>query len=286
MTSLITARGLTKKYGRFRAVDEVDFEIRPGRIIGLVGPNGAGKSTVLKTILGLVRFQGDLRVLGRDPRSERAELMREVSYIADIASLPDWIRVDQLLEHLEATHPAFDRDKALNFLARTEIPRRKKVRQLSKGMKTQLHLALVMGIDARLLILDEPTLGLDIIYRREFYAQLLNEYFDEQRTILVTTHQIEEIEHILSDVMFIDAGRIVLDTPIDDIAHRFVQLRVGREHANEARELGPIYETDQLDQAIMIFDDPDRAALGRFGTLSTPHLADLFVAYIKGTHHA
>ena len=204
MKALVTAKGLTKNYGRFRAVDHVDFEIKPGRIVGLVGPNGAGKSTTLKAILGLIKYRGELEVLGRNPRNERAQLMHDISYISDVASLPEWIRVDQLLDLMEATHPSYDLRKSLNFLARTDISKSQRIKHLSKGMKTQLHLAIVMGINARLLVLDEPTLGLDLIYRTEFYDQLMNEYFDQQRTILITTHQIEEIEHILTDIMIIN----------------------------------------------------------------------------------
>ena len=286
MTELVTAKGLTKRYGRFRAVDDVSFSIRAGRIVGLVGPNGAGKSTTLKAILGLIRYQGDLRVMGRDPRKERAQMMHDVSYISDIASLPDWIKVRQLLKLMEATHPSFNRPKTMDFLARTDIRPSHRVKQLSKGMKTQLHLAIVMGIDARLLILDEPTLGLDIIYRKEFYSQLLNEYFDEQRTILVTTHEIEEIEEILTDLLFIDHGKFVLDMPIDEIGDHFTQVKVRPDMLEQARSLAPIHETLEMKQPVMIFEDVERDTLEPLGETRTPHLADLFVACIKGDHHA
>jgi ABC-2 type transport system ATP-binding protein len=285
MNALISAKGLTKRYGRFHAVDDISFEVNAGRIVGLVGPNGAGKSTTLKAILGLIRYSGELQVMGRDPRRERAQMMHDVSYISDVASLPDWIKVSQLLKLMEATHPAFKRAKTMDFLSRTDIKPSHRVRQLSKGMKTQLHLAIVMGINARLLILDEPTLGLDIIYRKEFYSQLLNEYFDEQRTILVTTHMIEEIEHILTDLLFIDHGKFVLDMPIDEIGDRFTQLIVSEEFVDDARNLNPIHEARELDHYTMIFDGVDRETLNPLGKTLPPHLADLFVACIKGEHH-
>jgi ABC-2 type transport system ATP-binding protein len=286
MKALVTAKGLTKNYGRFRAVDHVDFEIKPGRIVGLVGPNGAGKSTTLKAILGLIKYRGELEVFGRNPRIERAQLMHDISYISDVASLPEWIRVDQLLDLMVSTHPSYDLRKSLNFLARTDISKSHRIKQLSKGMKTQLHLAIVMGINARMLVLDEPTLGLDIIYRTEFYDQLLNEYFDQQRTILITTHQIEEIEHILTDIMIINKGKIVINMPIDEIGNHYVQLKTAKEKAEQARKLNPLYEKDLLNEALMIFENTDAHRLHEFGEVSTPHLADLFVAAVKGSHHA
>lgn len=285
MNALVTATGLTKKYGRLRAVDNVDFEIPAGRIVGLVGPNGAGKSTILKAILGLTGCTGNLHVLDKIPRRDRVSLMREVSYISDVAALPSWIRVDQLLTVMRNTHPAFDQAKTMEFLSGTDIRMDQKVRQLSKGMKTQLHLALVMGVNARLLILDEPTLGLDIIYRKKFYSQLLNEYFDEDRTILVTTHQIEEIEHILTDVLFINKGRMILDMPIEDVGDQFVQLTVDRHEAEQARMLQPLNEVEQMNKVAMIFRNVDKARLAELGELSTPRLADLFVACIEGAGH-
>ena len=285
MNCLITAKGLTKNYGRFRAVDHVDFQIGPGRVVGLVGPNGAGKSTTLKAILGLIKFRGELEVFGRNPRIERAEIMHDLSYISDVASLPEWIRVDQLLDLMESTHPSYDLSKSLNFLARTDIKKTHRVKQLSKGMKTQLHLALVMGINARMLVLDEPTLGLDIIYRSDFYDQLINEYLDQQRSILITTHQIEEIEHILTDIMIINKGKIIINMPIEDIGNHFTQLKTSKDSATEARKLHPVYEKDLLDEAVMIFENTDANRLKEFGEVSTPHLTDLFVAAVKGTHH-
>lgn len=285
MTALVTAEGLSKRYGRFLAVDNIDFQIQPGRIVGLVGPNGAGKSTTLKAILGLARYSGELSVLGHSPRQKRAELMQHMSYIADVAALPEWIKVSQLLTLMQDTHPAFDQGKTMDFLSRTDIRMSHKVRQLSKGMKTQLHLALVMGINASLLVLDEPTLGLDIIYRKKFYAQLLNEYFDEQRTILVTTHQIEEIEHILTDVLFINKGRLILDMPIDDIGEHFCQVTVGRGQSSQARALNPLYESELMNETLMVFRDVPREQLAPLGEVSTPRLADLFVACIEGAAH-
>ena len=285
MSVLVKAKGLTKKYGRLYAVDDVDFEINAGRIVGLVGPNGAGKSTILKTILGLTGCTGDLHVLDKIPRRDRVSLMRDISYIADVAALPGWIRVDQLLTVMRNTHPAFDQGKSMEFLSGTDIHKSQRVRQLSKGMKTQLHLALVMGVNAKLLVLDEPTLGLDIIYRKKFYSQLLNEYFDEDRTILVTTHQIEEIEHILTDVLFIDRGKLILDMPTDDIASHFTQLTLDQHKAEQARLLQPLNEVGQLNKVVMVFRDADKSRLQALGQLSTPRLADLFVACIEGADH-
>ncbi len=286
MKALVTAKGLTKNYGRFRAVDKIDFEIKPGRVVGLVGPNGAGKSTTLKAILGLIKYRGELEVFGRNPRNERAQLMHDISYISDVASLPEWIRVDQLLDLMESTHPSYDLRKSLNFLARTDINKSHRVKHLSRGMKTQLHLAIVMGINARMLVLDEPTLGLDIIYRTEFYDQLMNEYFDPQRTILITTHQIEEIEHILTDIMIINKGKIIINMPIEEIGNHYVQLTTSKDTADQARKLNPVYEKDLLNEALMIFENTDTQRLHEFGEVSTPHLADLFVAAVKGRHHA
>lgn len=285
MDALVTAKGLTKCYGRFKAVNNIDFHINPGRIVGLVGPNGAGKSTTLKAILGLIKYRGELEVFGRNPRQERTELMHDMSYISDVASLPEWIRVSQLLDLMESTHPSFDLPKALNFLARTEIRQSHRIKHLSKGMKTQLHLAIVMGINARMLVLDEPTIGLDIIYRTEFYNQLMNEYYDKQRTILITTHQIEEVEEILTDIIIINRGKIIINMPVDEIANHFVQLTTEKQYAEEARALHPIHEKDLLDKAVMIFENVEASRLRDLGEVTTPHLADLFVAAIKGSNH-
>ncbi|HSV17870.1 MAG TPA: ABC transporter ATP-binding protein [Casimicrobiaceae bacterium] len=276
----IEARGLRKTYGSTVALDGVDLTVAPGRILGLIGPNGAGKSTALNAILGLVPYQGTLRVLGRDPWSEHDALMREVCFIADVAVLPRWLRVWQALDYVAGVHPRFERAKAEAFLARTEIQRGSRVRELSKGMVTQLHLALVMAIDARLLVLDEPTLGLDILYRKQFYDSLLNDYFDGTRTILVTTHQVEEIEHVLTDVAFIDRGRIVLATSMDALENHYTEVMVHPAHLHAARALLPIHERQVFGRSVLLFDRADRAQLAPLGEIRTPGIADLFVALV------
>jgi ABC-2 type transport system ATP-binding protein len=260
------------------ALDGVDLTVEEGRILGLIGPNGAGKSTALNAILGLTAYQGELKVLGRDPWTERDRLMRDVCFIADVAVLPRWIRVSQALDYVAGVHPRFDRTKAEGFLAKTSIRRSSRVRELSKGMVTQLHLALVMAIDARLLVLDEPTLGLDILFRKQFYDSLLNDYFDRSRTIIVTTHQVEEIQHILTDVAFIDRGRIVLDCSMEDFERRYLEVMVSPEHAAAARALGPIQERQVFGRPIMLFDSVQRDRLVPLGEVHTPSIADLFVA--------
>ena len=282
MTALVQARGLTKRFGALTALDDVSLEIPKGRIVGLIGPNGAGKTTALKAILGLTAFDGELSVLGRDPRRERHEIMQEVCFIADVAVLPRWLRVSQALELAEGLHPRFDRARAEAFLERTTIRRESRVRELSKGMVTQLHLALVMAIDARLLVLDEPTLGLDILFRKEFYGSLLNDYFDEDRTILITTHQVEESEHILTDVLFIDRGRIVLDESMASIGARYAEVAVRRESADQARRLGPIYEREVFGRRVFLFEGQSDERLDGLGERRVPGIADLFVAKIKG----
>jgi ABC-2 type transport system ATP-binding protein len=282
VTALVQARGLTKRFGATTALDGVSLEIPQGRIVGLIGPNGAGKTTALKAILGLTAFDGELSVLGRDPRRERHEIMQEVCFIADVAVLPRWLRVAQALELAEGLHPRFDRARAEAFLERTTIRRESRVRELSKGMVAQLHLALVMAIDARLLVLDEPTLGLDILYRKEFYGSLLNDYFDEDRTILVTTHQVEEIEHILTDVVFIDRGRIVLDESMEHIGARYAEVAVSPESAERARRLGPIYEREVFGRRVFLFEGQSDERLDGLGERRVPGIADLFVAKIKG----
>ncbi len=276
------ARGLTKNYGATLALNDATFNIGAGRIVGLIGPNGAGKTTALKAILGLARFQGELSVLGLDPYRQRHKLMQDVCFIADVAVLPRWIRVRQLIDLVAATHPKFRRDVCDQFLARSDIKRDSRVRELSKGMVTQLHLALVMAIDAKLLVLDEPTLGLDILMRKQFYETLLNEYFDEQRTILVTTHQVEEIEHILTDLLFIDRGRIVLDAAMDEVQEKYVQVAVRPEQLESARSQKPIAERQGLGRTYMLFRGVDRANLERLGDVGVPSVADLFVAVIEG----
>ncbi|HEY7753509.1 MAG TPA: ABC transporter ATP-binding protein [Steroidobacteraceae bacterium] len=279
---LIVARGLGKSFGATRALDDVSFSVKPGRIVGLIGPNGAGKTTALKALLGLTRFEGALSVLGLDPYRQRHRLMQDVCFIADVAVLPRWIRVRQLIEFVAATHPKFRREVCEHFLARSDIKRGSRVKELSKGMVTQLHLALVMAIDARLLVLDEPTLGLDILMRKQFYETLLNEYFDEQRTILVTTHQVEEVEHILTDLLFIDRGRIVLDAAMDEVQEKYAQVAVRPEHVAAARTHQPLAERQGLGRTHMLFRDTPRADLERLGEVGVPSVADLFVAVIQG----
>jgi ABC-2 type transport system ATP-binding protein len=274
----IEARGLRKAFGTTVAVDGVDLRVEEGRILGLIGPNGAGKTTALNAILGLTSYQGELRVLGRDPWIERDRLMRDVCFIADVAVLPRWIRVSQALDYVAGVHPRFDRAKAEGFLAKTTIQRGSKVRELSKGMVAQLHLALVMAIDARLLVLDEPTLGLDILYRKQFYDSLLNDYFDRTRTIVVTTHQVEEIQDVLTDLMFINHGRIVLNCSMEEFEQRYLEVIVNPERIAVARALKPIHERQSLGRSILLFDRADRRQLAALGELRRPSIADLFVA--------
>ncbi|CAI9120688.1 ABC transporter ATP-binding protein [Brytella acorum] len=273
----IEATGLRKQYGKKIAVDGIDLGIGTGRIVGLIGPNGAGKTTTLDAILGLIPFEGSLKVMGCDPWRERERLMREVSFIADVAVLPRWLKVRNALDYVQGVHPRFDRSKAERFLARTDIPMKAKVGQLSKGMVAQLHLALVMAIDARLLVLDEPTLGLDILYRRAFYTSLLNDYFDQERTILVTTHQVEEVQDILTDVIFIDHGRIILSATMDDIEARYVELMPRLETVDAARKLGPVTEYAVFGRPVMLFDGVARGHLAPMGEIRRPGIADLFV---------
>lgn len=285
MTSIVTARSLEKYYGKFKALDGIDLDIAAGSITGLIGPNGAGKTTTLKALIGLCDFDGELNVAGRDPRVARHRLMEDVCFIADVGILPKWIRVDQLIDYVESVHPKFDRDMAETFLAATDIPARKRIKALSKGMVTQLHLALVMAIDVRLLVLDEPTLGLDIIYRKEFYDRLLNEYCDGDRTVIVSTHQVEEIEQLLTHLVFIDKGRIVLDSEMSEIPQRFVQVAVRHGDTEAALSLGPIHVRNVMGQKICIFENQPRESLARFGELHTPGVSDLFVAKMKSSKH-
>ena len=274
----IEARGLRKTFGATIALDGVDLRVEEGRILGIVGPNGAGKSTALHTILGLTPYQGELKVLGRDPWTERDQLMRDVAFIADVALLPRWIRVSQVIDYVAGVHPRFDRAKAERFLAKTAIRRASKVRELSKGMVTQLHLAVVMAIDAKLLVLDEPTLGLDILVRKQFYDSLLNDYFDRSRTIVVTTHQIDEIQDVLTDVLFINRGRIVFNCSMEAFETRFVEVMVNPEHVAAARALKPIHERQLFGRSLLLFDHADRQQLAALGDVRTPSIADLFVA--------
>jgi len=282
----IEARGLRKSFGKSVALDGVDFKIEEGRIVGLIGPNGAGKTTALKAVLGLTPFEGELKVLGRNPHLDRHRLMQEVCFIADVAVLPRWIRVSQAVDYVAGVHPRFDRTKAEAFLARTSIKRTSRVRELSKGMLTQLHLALVMAIDARLLVLDEPTLGLDLLYRKQFYDSLLNDYFDHSRTIVITTHQVEEIQHVLTDVMFLDKGRLVLDCSMEDFETRYVEVMVHPENVAAARALAPMHERQVFGRSIFLFDRADRGQLAALGEVRTPSIADLFVAMIGGSQGA
>ena len=281
----IEARGLRKTFGTTVALDGIDLRVEEGRILGIIGPNGAGKTTALNAILGLTSYQGELKVLGRDPWASRDELMRDVSFIADVAVLPRWIRASQLLDYVAGVHPRFDRAKAEGFLAKTTIKRTKKVRELSKGMVAQLHLALVMAIDARLLVLDEPTLGLDILFRKQFYDSLLNDYFDRSRTIVVTTHQVEEVQDVLTDLIFIDRGRIVLECSMEEFESRYVEVMVHPDHVTGARELKPMQERQVFGRSIMLFDRVDRSQLAAIGDVRTPSIADLFVAVMSPASH-
>ena len=277
----IEARHLRKVFGTTVALDDVDLRVEEGRILGIIGPNGAGKTTLLNAVLGLTAYQGELRVLGRDPWAAREQLMRDVCFIADVATLPRWIRVTQLLDYVAGVHPKFDRAKAEGFLAKTTVKRASKVRELSKGMVAQLHLAIVMAIDAKLLVLDEPTLGLDILYRKQFYDSLLNDYFDGKRTILVTTHQVEEVQDVLTDLIFINRGRIVLECSMEEYESRYVEVMVHPDHVTGARELKPLQERQVFGRSIMLFDRVDRGQLSAIGDVRTPSIADLFVAIMS-----
>lgn len=284
MSAIISAKGLTKRYGNIVAVDNISFEVPAGRIVGLIGPNGSGKTTALKAILGLTPFEGELNVLGLDPRTHRDDLMQQVCFIADVAILPRWLRVCDAVDFVAGVHPRFDRAKAQRYLASTKLKPTMKVKEMSKGMVVQLHLALVMAIDAKLLVLDEPTLGLDILYRKQFYQHLLEEYFDQNKTIIVTTHQVEEIEHILTDLMFIREGKLVLSSTMDDVGTRFAEVMVPAENADAARALKPLDERQVFGKAIMLFDGVPREKLEALGEIRTPGIADLFVATMKGTY--
>jgi ABC-2 type transport system ATP-binding protein len=283
-TNIVHARGLAKRYGTTVALDHIDFDIVAGRIVGLIGPNGAGKTTALKAILGLAEYDGELSVLGLDPRTQRTELMQQVCFIADVAVLPRWLRVCEAVDLVAGVHPRFSREKCLAFLARTKIQPKQRVRELSKGMIVQLHLALVMAIDAKLLVLDEPTLGLDILYRKEFYQSLLNDYFDEEKTILVTTHQVEEIEHILTDLIFIKDGRLIINSSMEEIGERYTEVMVGPDKIEAARALKPLNERGIFGKTVFLFDSVDQKRLAELGELHKPSVADLFVATMKGTY--
>lgn len=282
MNNVIEARGLTKRYKGTVAVDKIDLQIPSGRIVGLIGPNGAGKTSALKAILGLATYEGELSVLGKNPSRDRAELMEDVCFIADVAVLPRWIKVWQLIELTEDIHPKFSREKCLQYLKSTKITLDHRVKQLSKGMVVQLHLAIVMAIDVKLLVLDEPTLGLDILFRKKFYTNLLNDYFDEERTIIITTHQVEEIEHILSDLIFIQDGRIALNCSMDEVQESYVELIVAPDKAAAARDLQPLYERELFGRFIFLYKNTNREQLKALGELHTPSVADLFVATMSG----
>ncbi len=281
MSPIIQARGLSKKYGSQIALDHVNLSVEAGRIVGLIGPNGAGKTSALRAILGLAAYEGELEVLGREPFGNRAALMREATFIADIAVLPGWLRVDQAVDFVAGVHPQFRRARALALLAKTQIAGRRRIRELSKGMKTLVHLALTMAIDAKLLVLDEPTLGLDILARRSFYDALVNDYMDATRTILITTHQVEEVENLLTDVLFIDKGRIVLDCSLEEIAARYAAVAVSEDHVAAARAASPFYERPMLGKKLLYFERPDFARLASFGEVFTPSVSDLFVAKLS-----
>ncbi len=282
MTALIEARDLTKKYGAHVALDHATFSVQAGRIVGLIGPNGAGKTSALRAILGLTAYEGHLEVLGREPFRERTQLMHDACFIADVAVLPAWLRVDQAIDFVAGVHPRFRRDRAMALLNRTEIAGKRRMRELSKGMKTQVHLALTMAIDAKLLVLDEPTLGLDILARSAFYDALVNDYMDETRTILITTHQVEEVENLLTDVLFISRGHIVLDSSLEDIATRYAAVAVAADRLDSARAEKPFFERRMLGKSILYFERPDLEKLAGFGDIHTPSVADLFVAKLSG----
>ncbi|UMR28839.1 ABC transporter ATP-binding protein [Massilia sp. MB5] len=284
MNTVIQAKGLKKLYGKQAALKEASFEVKSGRIVGLIGPNGSGKTTTLKALLGLTQFEGELSVLGMDPRTQRDELMRDVCFIADVAILPRWLKVRDAIDFVAGVHPRFNREKAERYLAHTKLSPDMKVKAMSKGMIVQLHLALVMAIDARLLVLDEPTLGLDILYRKQFYQNLLEDYFDENRTIVITTHQIEEVEHILTDLLFIREGRITLSASMDEITDRYTEVMVEPQHMVAANALQPMTQRTVFGKAVMLFDGVSRKQLELFGELRTPSVADLFVASMKGTY--
>ena len=277
MTTLISINGLTKTYGSKKVVSDVNLTVKTGQILGLVGPNGAGKTTCLQSILGLSNFSGDIDVLGYNPRTQRAEMLNEVAYISDVAVLPKWLKVEQALSYMADVHKNFNREKAEGFLAKTNIDMASKIKTLSKGMITQLHLALILAIDAKVLVLDEPTLGLDILTRHQFYNHLLEDFYSEEKCIIVTTHQIEEIEHILTDVAFIQNGQLVLNESVDAMRERFKLLAVTNEHLSQAKELKPIHTNSLMGLTTMLFDRLSSDELKPLGSISSPSLADIFI---------
>ena len=282
MNSIVQARGLSKSYRSFKALDDVNFTIENGRIVGLIGPNGAGKTTILKALLGLTSYDGDLSVCGLNPRTHRHQVMQDVCFIADVAVLPGWMKVSQAIEFTEGVHANFNRDRAIEMLSKTNIPLDKKVKELSKGMITQLHLALVLAIDAKLLVLDEPTLGLDILYLKSFYDRLLNDYFSEDRTIIITTHQVDEIEYLLTDLLFIQEGKIVLETSMEEIAETFLEVMINSDQLEQAMALGPLNRRDIFGRHVLLFKNVDRETLETMGEVHVPKVADLFVATMTG----
>ncbi len=284
MNAIVSANGLIKRYGKQTAVDNISFDIPLGRIVGLIGPNGSGKTTTLKAMLGLIPFEGQLSVLGLDPRTQRDALMSDVCFIADVAILPRWLRVSDAIDFLEGIHPKFNRAKAERYIAHSKLKPTMKVKSMSKGMIVQLHLALVMAIDAKLLVLDEPTLGLDILYRKQFYQNLLEDYFDEQKTIIITTHQVEEVEHILSDLMFIRDGKIVLSASMEELGQRYLEVMVEPDKLSAAKALGPIDQRQVFGKSVMLFDGVAREQLALLGETRNPGIADLFVATMKGSY--
>jgi ABC-2 type transport system ATP-binding protein len=284
MSTVLSAKGLSKRYGKQLAVDNVNFDIAGGKIVGLIGPNGSGKTTTLKAALGLIPFDGELTVLGLDPRTQRDALMQDVCFIADVAILPRWLRVCDAIDFVAGVHPRFDRSKAERYIANTKLSPTMKVKAMSKGMVVQLHLALVMAIDAKLLVLDEPTLGLDILYRKQFYQNLLEDYFDEHKTIIITTHQVEEVEHILTDLMFIRDGKIVLSASMDEVGQRYTEVMVGADKLNAANALQPIDQRSVFGKSVMLFDGVPREQLAALGETRNPSVADLFVATMKGSY--
>ncbi len=281
MSALIKAKGLSKSYGSHKALDNVDFTVERGRVVGLVGPNGAGKTTILNAILGLTSFDGDLTVLGLKPNENRHQIMQKVSFISDVAILPKWLVVENAIEYVNEVHPNFNKEKALSFLSKTKIPMKAKVKTLSKGMVAQLHLALVMAIDAELLVLDEPTLGLDILYRKNFYNQLLSDFFNEDRSILVTTHQIEEIENLLTDLIFVKDGKIILNDSMETVSQNYAEVMVGKDQVEAAKALNPIIERDVFGRKVFLFEGADREALEALGEIHSPSVADIFVAKME-----
>lgn len=285
MTNIVEARSLHKSFGNFVALDEVSLTIPSGAISGLIGPNGAGKTTTLKSLIGLCDVEGEISVVGQDPRIARHKLMEDVCFIADVGILPKWLKVSQVIDYVEAVHPRFSRKKAEELLSTTEIPSNKRIKNLSKGMVTQLHLAIVMAIDVQLLVLDEPTLGLDIIYRKEFYDRLLNDYYDGNRTIIISTHQVEEIEALLSHLVFINKGKIVLNSLMTDLAEQYFEVVVGADQIDEAKALGPIHERALLGKRSFMYESVERSLLESLGEIYTPSVADLFVAKMKGERH-